>query len=87
MSPGGAAQIYEEILTRRPDDVLALKRLAAVRMGMKQWREVLELADRLIAIPAEEVAGKTLAAIAHHELKHYGQAVDAARRVLELDPG
>ena len=42
-------------------------------MGLKQWREVLELADRLIAIPAEEVAGQTLAAIAHHELKHYEQ--------------
>ena len=71
---------------RWPDDVLALKRLAAVRMGRKQWRATLELADRLIVIPSEEVAGRTLAAIAHHELKHYEQAVEAGRRVLELDP-
>ena len=85
--PRRAAQVYEELLIRRPEDVLALKRLAAVRMGLKQWNEVLDLADRLIAMPAEEVAGKTLAAIAHHELKHYGQSVDAARRVIELDPG
>ena len=55
-------------------------------MGMKQWRMVLELADRLIRVPDEEVAGRTLTAIAHHELKHYQMSVDAARRVLELDP-
>ena len=85
--PRRGRPIYEELLTRRPEDVLALKRLAAVRMGLKQWKAVVDLADRLIAMPAEEVAGKTLAAIAHHELKHYGQSVEAARRVIELDPG
>ncbi len=55
-------------------------------MGRKEWRATLELADRLIAIPSEEVAGQTLAAIAHHESKHYEQAVDAGRRILALDP-
>jgi tetratricopeptide (TPR) repeat protein len=55
-------------------------------MGMKRWRPVLELADRLIRVPGEEVAGRTLAAIAHHELKHYELSVEAARRVVELDP-
>jgi tetratricopeptide (TPR) repeat protein len=84
--PARAADAYEQLLGRRPDDILALKRLAAVRMGMKQWRAVLELADRLIRVPTEEVAGGTLAAIAHHELKHYEMSVTAARRVLELDP-
>jgi tetratricopeptide (TPR) repeat protein len=84
--PARAAEVYERILASWPDDSLALKRLAAVRMGMKQWRMVLELADRLIRIPAEEVAGRTLMAIAHHELKHYETSVAAARRVLELDP-
>lgn len=85
--PARAAAVYEEILARQPDDVLALKRLAAVRMGMKQYRPVLELADRLDRLPGEEVAGRTLAAIAHHELKHYELSVDAARRLLDLDPG
>jgi tetratricopeptide (TPR) repeat protein len=57
-----------------------------VRMGRKEWRATLELADRLIAIPSEEVAGLTLAAIAHHESKQYEQAVEAGRRILALDP-
>jgi tetratricopeptide (TPR) repeat protein len=81
-----AAQAYEELLAKHPDDILALKRLAAVRMGRKDWRATLALADRLRAIPSGEVAGLTLSAIAHHELKHYTQAVEAARNVVELDP-
>ena len=62
-----------------------LKRLGAIRMGLEQWRLVLELADRLIAVNGEEIAGRTMAAIAHHELKHYDQAATAGMRVLELD--
>src|SRR5262249_26125596 len=84
--PEGSARLYEQLLGRRADDAQALKRLAAVRMGQRRWRAVLALADRLIATPAEAVAGWTLAAIAHHELKHSDQAVAAGRRVIGLDP-
>jgi tetratricopeptide (TPR) repeat protein len=83
--PKQAVVAYEELLNRWPDDVLALKRLAAVWMGMKHWRDVLRLADHMIAIPAEEVSGQTMAAIAHHELKHYDQAITSCLRVLEID--
>ena len=84
--PWQAIVVYEDILVQWPDNALALKRSAAVRMGMKQWRKVLELAARLVAIAGEEVAGRTLEGIAHHELKQYAQAVSASSRVLDLDP-
>jgi tetratricopeptide (TPR) repeat protein len=84
--PWQAIVVYEDILAQWPDNALALKRSAAVRMGMKQWRKVLELAARLVAIAGEEVAGRTLEGIAHHELKQYAQAVSASSRVLDLDP-
>jgi tetratricopeptide (TPR) repeat protein len=83
--PKQAALAYDELLANWPGDVLALKRLAAIRMGLKQWRDVLKIADRLIANSDERVAGNTMAAIAHHELKHYDQAITSALRVLELD--
>ena len=83
--PATAAAAYDELLERWPDDVRALKRLGAIRMGLEQWRLVLELADRLIAVNGEEIAGRTMAAIAHHELKHYDQAATAGMRMLELD--
>jgi tetratricopeptide (TPR) repeat protein len=84
--PHEAALAYIDLLKRWPEDARALKRLAAVRMGLGEWRDVLKLADRLIAIPKEEIAGRTMAGIAHHELKHYNQAVVSCLRVLELDP-
>jgi tetratricopeptide (TPR) repeat protein len=82
----GAVRVYEELLAQRPADPLALKRLAALRMGRKEWQATLELADRVRAIPSEEVAGLTLAAIGHHESRHHAQAVEASRRVAALDP-
>lgn len=84
--PEGAARVYETLLALRPDDALALKRLAAVRMGRKEWKAVLVLAERLRAVPSEEIAGLTLAAIAHHESKHRALAVEAGRRVILRDP-
>jgi tetratricopeptide (TPR) repeat protein len=84
--PERAAEFYDEILAQWPDDELALKRLAAVRMSRKEWTAVQTLASRLVALPRGEVAGATLAAIAHHELKQYAQAITAAERVLEIDP-
>jgi tetratricopeptide (TPR) repeat protein len=84
--PDEAAAVYEALLQRWPNDALALKRLAAVRMAQRDWRSVLVLAERLLDIPGSEVAGSTLAAIAHHESKRYSQAVAASQRVLELDP-
>jgi tetratricopeptide (TPR) repeat protein len=84
--PEGAFAVYQQIIRRWPDNALALKRSAAVKMGLKRWPEVLQLAARLTALSGEEVSGRTLEAIAHHELKHYTQAVSASNRVLELDP-
>ena len=84
--PKPALAVYQDILKRWPENALALKRSAAVRMGMKQWPEVLELSARLVAMPGEEVAGRTLEGIAHHELKHYSQSISASSRVLDLDP-
>jgi tetratricopeptide (TPR) repeat protein len=81
-----AKEIYEQILTISPESVLALKRLAAVYMSLKEWAPVLALADQLGSIRRGEVAAATLAGIAHHELKHYSEAVTAGERVLQIDP-
>jgi len=84
--PERAQALYEEILSRSPADLLALKRLAAVQMAQKQWRAVVGLADRLIAAPGGDVDGQTLLAYGHHELRQYGLAVAAAQKVLQIDP-
>jgi tetratricopeptide (TPR) repeat protein len=81
-----ATALYHDILERRPEDALALKRLAAVQMSVKDWKPVLAIAQRLLVLPGCEVAGQTLAGIGHHELKQYAEAIGAGERVLQLDP-
>ena len=77
---------YREILERRPDDVLALSRLAAVLISESRWDDVLEASERLIKIPAGTVIGHTLAGVVHHNTGDSELAVFAFSRVLELDP-
>jgi tetratricopeptide (TPR) repeat protein len=78
---------YREILERRPRDVLASSRLAAVLISESRWEETLELAHRLIEIPDGAVIGHTLAGVVHHNTKDAELAVFAFDRVLVLDPG
>jgi tetratricopeptide (TPR) repeat protein len=83
-----AIQAYREILERWPENILALRRLAAVQMTQSNDAEVLKLADRLIQIPdgAGAAIGYTLLGIVHHNQKNHEDAVMALERVLVLDP-
>jgi predicted Zn-dependent protease len=84
--PRRAADLYGEILARDPDDALALKRKAAVLMGLKRYSRLPEIAARLMAIPGEDVAGLTLSGIGHHVDRQYPEAAEAFLDVLERDP-
>jgi tetratricopeptide (TPR) repeat protein len=80
-----AVHAYEEILARRPDDVLALRRQAAVLISQMRWNEALRLAERLTKIPEGEVLGYTLTGVVHHNLSEPELAAAAFERVLALD--
>jgi tetratricopeptide (TPR) repeat protein len=84
--PQDAADLYEEILKRRPADVTALTRLAAVRIGQGRWKDALRPAEALAAIPDQVVPGLALLGFIHHHAKDAQQAVDAFEAVLERDP-
>jgi len=81
-----AIQAYREILERRPDDVLALSRMAAVLISESRWAETLEAARRLIRIPDGAVIGHTLEGVVHHNTRDAELAVFAFDRVVALDP-
>ena len=81
-----AIQAYEHILERWPDNVTALRRLAAVQFTENNIPQLERLADRLIASPGGMAIGYTLrGAVAHNEQNREG-AVAAFTRVLEVDP-
>jgi len=81
-----AIEAYREILASRPDDALALSRMAAVLISESRWGDVLEAANRLIKIPAGTVIGHTLAGVVHHNTFDSELAVIEFDRVLALDP-
>jgi tetratricopeptide (TPR) repeat protein len=77
---------FQEILARSPDDVLALRRLAAVQISESLWSDAIATAARLIEIPEGAVIGHTLAGVVHHNTESPEQSVAEFGRVLELDP-
>jgi tetratricopeptide (TPR) repeat protein len=81
-----AIHAYREILASRPDDVLALSRMAAVLISESRWADALETASCLIKIPTGAVIGHTLAGVVHHNTQDSELAVFEFERVLELDP-
>ena len=81
-----AIKAYREILASRPDDVLALSRMAAVLISENRWGEAMDAAGRLIKIPAGAVIGHTLAGVVYHNNLNSELAVFEFDRVLELDP-
>ncbi len=81
-----AVAAYQEILARHPDDVLALRRLAAVRIAQGAAAEALALAERLTLLPDGEVVGHTLAGTIYHDVGDTEHAVARWTKVLALDP-
>jgi tetratricopeptide (TPR) repeat protein len=81
-----AIAAYEDILRRDPENVIALRRLAAVQLSRSHTEELLKLADRLARIPRGAAIGATLRGVVAHNDKDYEQASAAFGRVLELDP-
>jgi tetratricopeptide (TPR) repeat protein len=81
-----AIQAYEEILARWPDNITALRRLAAVQLSENNVPQLETLADRLIQSPGGAAIGYTLQGVVAHNDRNYERAVSAFEHVLALDP-
>ncbi len=84
--PEHAIPIFNEILARSPENIAAMRRLAAVLLAQNQTDQLLKLAERLENTAHGAVIGATLRAIVYHKDSNPQQAVVAFKRVLELDP-
>jgi tetratricopeptide (TPR) repeat protein len=84
--PERAIPAYNEILERSPENVTALRRLAAVELARNNTPSLLKLAERLSHISSGAVIGSTLRGVIHHNDENPQQAVAAFERVLDLDP-
>lgn len=81
-----ARRAYEAILQRWPDDPIALRHLAVLRMLEGDLGASVELSERLARVPGQEVVGLTMVGTYQNHSKEFELAVAAFDRVLELDP-
>ncbi|QEH35287.1 cellulose synthase subunit BcsC [Aquisphaera giovannonii] len=81
-----AIEAYEQILERWPNNVTALRRLAAVQISVNNTPQLLALADRLVKVPGGEAMGQTLRGAVAHMEGDREIAVAAFDRVLAIDP-
>jgi tetratricopeptide (TPR) repeat protein len=84
--PERAIAAYNEILARSPDNVTALRRLAAVLLAQYRTADLLQLADHLTRIPTGAVIGATIRGVVYHNDENPQGAVAAFEEVLKLDP-
>jgi tetratricopeptide (TPR) repeat protein len=84
--PERAIPAFNEILARSPENVTAMRRLAAVLLAQNRVDDLLKLADRLERTTNGAVIGATLRGVVHHNDKNPQKAVAAFERVLEFDP-
>ncbi|MDX2038415.1 MAG: tetratricopeptide repeat protein [Isosphaeraceae bacterium] len=81
-----AVAAYREILERRPNDPLALQRLATTYLTMKRYPDALEIAGRLAGLLGFEVIGDALLGTIAHQDGVPEDAAAAYQRVFESDP-
>jgi tetratricopeptide (TPR) repeat protein len=84
--PESAIPIYREILRLEPDNVTAMRRLAAVLLARNDKDQLLELADRLDRAPSGQVIGAMLRGTVYHNDQNPQRAVASFEQVLRLDP-
>jgi tetratricopeptide (TPR) repeat protein len=84
--PEQAIPAFRAILEHSPENVTALRRMAAVLLAQTDSEGLLKLAARLEQIRGGEVIGSLLRGVVYHNQKNHQQAVAAFERVLELDP-
>jgi tetratricopeptide (TPR) repeat protein len=81
-----AATLLETVLQERPEDPVALQRLASLRFRQGSLHEALALAERLIALPAHAATGYALLATMHQERGNLRDAVVCFEKALEINP-
>ncbi len=81
-----AAEIYRQLLDQAPEDVLALRRLAALEIARDNVPEATRLADRLIGIADGAVIGHTLKGVIAYNGGVFEESAEEFEQVLTLDP-
>jgi tetratricopeptide (TPR) repeat protein len=81
-----AIRLYNEVLALAPNNITALRRLAAIYLTQNNNDALMALADRLNKLPEGVPIGYTLLGAVQHHNDNHEMAVAAFERVLKEDP-
>ena len=85
-----AVSSWQEILRRNPNDVEALEALAEVQRGASQWEPLVQTLRKLIPLQSSAEGVKPirfeLAEVLHERLGRTEDAIESAKRVLDVEP-
>jgi tetratricopeptide (TPR) repeat protein len=84
--PERSIPIYNEILATWPDNMTALRRLAAVQLAQSNQQDLNKLAEHFSRVSDGSAIGHMLRGVVNHRDNKPQQAVASFERVLELDP-
>ena len=81
-----AAEIYSDITSKNPEDVVALRRLAVCEKNMGNYADAERMMSAVVALPGKEASDYLLLANLQKLNKHYRKASDSYRQYLEANP-
>lgn len=84
--PERALAAYDQILAQSPENLTALRRLAAVLLAQNDAKALLDLAARLDRLSGGAILAATIRGVVHHNDKSHEQAAADFEQVLKLDP-
>lgn len=88
--PDEAISTWLEILQNDPNDVEALEALREIHQVAEQWTQLTEVLQKLLPLQANATGVKeirfALSQVLHEKLDRSNEAIEVAKRVLDLEP-
>lgn len=82
----GAAQSYEDIILRYPDNLFAWSNLGVVRFQQQEFKEASIALEKAIRLQPEDAFSQSTLGITYYSMGRRDSAILALRRSVELDP-
>ena len=84
--PGGAENVYRDILRRDPDHVEAMRLLAAVAVTHRRYKDAEVILQRAVSRAPDYARAWLDLANVHSKMEKHRESMNAAARVVELTP-
>lgn len=82
----GAAQSYEDIILRYPDNLFAWSNLGVIRYQQQEFKEASIALEKAIRLKPDDAFSQSMLGITYYSMGRRDSAIEALRRSVELNP-